>query len=184
MYAPSTTAKHACMHPALVVKSSTNISPTITVSPRYVCSIYYGETCHACMHACIQHSYSNHPKISPSSAYSRRRSPPAMCKIPRCPALKEAAAAAASELSEQEAAVVRDALRDFNHETRKSAELAAREADVEARAYAAWVDARKKGDWEAFVPAMEEVCTPVPLCVCKYVCVFERKRSFLRVFGR
>lgn len=62
----------------------------------------------------------------------------------------------ASELSAQEAAVVRDALRDFNHETRKSAELAAREADVEARAYAAWVDARKKGDWEAFAPAMEE----------------------------
>lgn len=52
---------------------------------------------------------------------------------------------------------MRDALRDFNHETRKSAELAAREADVEARAYAAWVDARKKGDWEAFAPAMEEV---------------------------
>ena len=64
--------------------------------------------------------------------------------------------AAASELSAQEAAVVRDALRDYNHETRKSAELAAREADVEARAYAAWVDARKKGDWEAFAPVLEE----------------------------
>eukprot|EP00903_Cladosiphon_okamuranus_P009155 g8748.t1 len=64
---------------------------------------------------------------------------------------------AASELSAEEAAVVRDALRDFNHETRKSAELAARQADVEARAYAAWVEARKKGDWEAFAPAMEEI---------------------------
>lgn len=51
---------------------------------------------------------------------------------------------------------MRDAVRDFNHETRKSAELAAREADVEARAYAAWVEARKKGDWESFAPAMEE----------------------------
>lgn len=55
---------------------------------------------------------------------------------------------------------MRDALRDFNHETRKSAELAAREADVEARAYAAWVDARKNGDWEAFAPAMEEASKP------------------------
>lgn len=64
---------------------------------------------------------------------------------------------AASELSVHEAAVVRDAVRDYNHETRKSAELAAREADVEARAYAAWVAARKDGDWEAFAPAMEEV---------------------------
>ena len=64
--------------------------------------------------------------------------------------------AASPRLSAQEAAVVRDAVRDFNHETRKSAELAAREADVEARAYAAWVEARKKGDWESFAPAMEE----------------------------
>lgn len=53
--------------------------------------------------------------------------------------------------------MVRDAVRDYNHETRKSAELAAREADVEARAYAAWVAARKDGDWEAFAPSMEEV---------------------------
>lgn len=53
--------------------------------------------------------------------------------------------------------MVRDALRDYNHETRKSKELAAREAEVEARAYAAWVDARGKGDWEAFSPIMEEV---------------------------
>ncbi|CAM9851048.1 unnamed protein product [Ectocarpus sp. 12 AP-2014] len=64
---------------------------------------------------------------------------------------------AASELSVHEAAVVRDAVRDYNHETRKSAELAAREADVEARAYAAWVAARKDGDWEAFAPSMEEM---------------------------
>ncbi|CAM9896079.1 unnamed protein product [Ectocarpus sp. 6 AP-2014] len=64
---------------------------------------------------------------------------------------------AASELSVHEVAVVRDAVRDYNHETRKSAELAAREADVEARAYAAWVAARKDGDWEAFAPSMEEM---------------------------
>ncbi|CAM9329111.1 unnamed protein product [Ectocarpus sp. 4 AP-2014] len=64
---------------------------------------------------------------------------------------------AASELSVHEAAVVRDAVRDYNHETRKSAELAAREADIEARAYAAWVAARKDGDWEAFAPSMEEM---------------------------
>ncbi|CAM9756671.1 unnamed protein product, partial [Hapterophycus canaliculatus] len=63
----------------------------------------------------------------------------------------------ADDLSAQEEAVVRDALRDYNHETRKSAELAAREADVEARAYAAWVSARKEGDWGAFAPLMEEI---------------------------
>ncbi len=27
---------------------------------------------------------------------------------------------------------------------------------MEARAYAAWVDARKKGDWKAFAPVLEE----------------------------
>lgn len=62
-----------------------------------------------------------------------------------------------SELTDGEAAVVRDALRDFNHETRKSKELATREAEVEARAYAAWVEARSKGDWACFAPVMEEV---------------------------
>lgn len=61
------------------------------------------------------------------------------------------------DLTVQEAAVVRDALRDYNHEVLKSQELAAREADVEARAYAAWVEARGKGDWGAFSPVMQEV---------------------------
>lgn len=27
---------------------------------------------------------------------------------------------------------------------------------MEARAYAAWVDAREKGDWASFAPVMEE----------------------------
>lgn len=61
------------------------------------------------------------------------------------------------DLTVQEAAVVRDALRDYNHEVLKSQELAAREADVEARAYAAWVEARGKGDWGAFSPVMQEM---------------------------
>lgn len=67
------------------------------------------------------------------------------------------AQATENDLSAQEAAVVRDAGRDYRHETRKSKDLAAREADVEARAYAAWVEARAGGDWESFAPVMEEV---------------------------
>lgn len=66
-----------------------------------------------------------------------------------------------TELTEQESAVVRDALRDYRHETRKTKELAALEAETQSKAYAAWVEARKKSDWSAFAPFMQQASSPL-----------------------
>eukprot|EP00611_Tribonema_gayanum_P022629 TRINITY_DN4582_c0_g1_i1.p1 TRINITY_DN4582_c0_g1~~TRINITY_DN4582_c0_g1_i1.p1 ORF type:complete len:607 (-),score=157.70 TRINITY_DN4582_c0_g1_i1:343-1935(-) len=60
-------------------------------------------------------------------------------------------------LGAEKAAVVRDAIRDFDHEMRKSKDMAAREAELEGRAYHAWVKARKENDWPAFAPLLSEM---------------------------
>ncbi|CAM9486448.1 unnamed protein product [Ascophyllum nodosum] len=62
-----------------------------------------------------------------------------------------------SELSPLEVAVVRDAARDYRHETRKSKDLAAKEAEIESKGYGVWVEAKGKGDWPSFAPIMREM---------------------------
>ena len=59
--------------------------------------------------------------------------------------------------SEQMRANVRDAIADFDKQARKSTELAEREAKLESEAFAAWGAARKKADFAAFAPKLEEM---------------------------
>ena len=60
-------------------------------------------------------------------------------------------------LSPRAAANVRDAVANFDKESRKSAELAAREARLESKALGAWQAARAESDFAAFAPALSEL---------------------------
>ena len=52
---------------------------------------------------------------------------------------------------------VRDAVEAFDKETRKSPELAEREARLESEAFAAWKEARAEAKFELFAPKLEEL---------------------------
>eukprot|EP00633_Aureoumbra_lagunensis_P000518 CAMPEP_0197294046 /NCGR_PEP_ID=MMETSP0890-20130614/30847_1 /TAXON_ID=44058 ORGANISM="Aureoumbra lagunensis, Strain CCMP1510" /NCGR_SAMPLE_ID=MMETSP0890 /ASSEMBLY_ACC=CAM_ASM_000533 /LENGTH=517 /DNA_ID=CAMNT_0042769181 /DNA_START=163 /DNA_END=1716 /DNA_ORIENTATION=+ len=58
---------------------------------------------------------------------------------------------------EWEAANVRLAIDSFDKESRKSQELAEKEAKLESEAFAAWAEARKENDWLLFAPKLEEM---------------------------
>ena len=67
--------------------------------------------------------------------------------------------------------MVRDAARDYRHETRKSKDLAAKEAEIESKGYGVWVEAKGKGDWPSFAPIMREVSISINSCKCKCKCI-------------
>lgn len=62
----------------------------------------------------------------------------------------------ASGLTEVQAAVVRDAHKDYIRTSSIPKELAQRMAALESTAYEAWVDARKSADFSKFAPALQE----------------------------
>lgn len=82
--------------------------------------------------------------------FHREASDPAIGKL-----IDQLEAAKASFTPEQ-AAVVRDARRDYDRLTRIPAEFAARRAKSQTLAYQAWVKARKDDDFPSFQPYLEE----------------------------
>lgn len=65
-------------------------------------------------------------------------------------------AAPAGALDEVQAAVVRDAHRDYVKETALPKELTQREAKLDSDAYVAWVKARQANDFSIFAPLLEQ----------------------------
>ena len=72
-------------------------------------------------------------------------------------AISAAESAGAAEGCPWRRAVIRDARRDYNDAVRLPAELKAKEAELGAKGYAAWVKARKNDDWASFAPVLEEL---------------------------
>ena len=72
-------------------------------------------------------------------------------------AISAAESAGAAEGCPWRAAVIRDAKRDYNDAVRLPAELKAKEAELGAKGYAAWVKARANDDWSSFAPVLEEL---------------------------
>eukprot|EP00953_Heterococcus_sp_UTEX-ZZ885_P002363 1785-Heterococcus_DN1.PRE.11 len=62
-----------------------------------------------------------------------------------------------SNFNKEQLAVIRDAVRDYALETRKSKDMASKESELEGKAYHAWVAARKANDWSTFGPILSEV---------------------------
>jgi carboxypeptidase Taq len=60
------------------------------------------------------------------------------------------------DLSPDQAAVIRDARKDYDRLTKIPAEFAARKAKSETLSFQAWIQAREKDDFEAFQPYLEE----------------------------
>jgi carboxypeptidase Taq len=74
---------------------------------------------------------------------------------PKIGGLLDALESAAADLSPDEAAVLRDARRDYDRLTKIPAEFAARKATAQTAAYQAWVEARKNDDFACFQPHLE-----------------------------
>ena len=72
-------------------------------------------------------------------------------------AISAAEATGAADGCEWRAAVIRDARRDYNDAVRLPGSLKAREAELGAKGYAAWVKARSNNDWAAFAPVLQEL---------------------------
>ncbi|MEX0324459.1 MAG: carboxypeptidase M32 [Puniceicoccaceae bacterium] len=70
--------------------------------------------------------------------------------------LLEKVEAGKDQLTPEQAAVVRDARKDYDRLTKIPAEFAARRAKTASLAYQAWVKARENGDFAAFQPHLEE----------------------------
>ncbi len=75
---------------------------------------------------------------------------------PRIGELLAALEAAPGRLTPEQAAVVRDARRDYHRATRIPAEFAARRAKAQTLSYQAWVEARAADDFARFRPFLEE----------------------------
>ena len=54
-------------------------------------------------------------------------------------------------------ALVRDAIRDFKITSRKTKEMATREAELEGKGYQAWQSARKSDSFKEFLPVLKDI---------------------------
>ena len=59
--------------------------------------------------------------------------------------------------SDYERAIVRDAYRDYELNSRKSKSIAMREAEVEGRGYQIWAEARAENNFNKFAPVLQEI---------------------------
>jgi carboxypeptidase Taq len=75
---------------------------------------------------------------------------------PRIGELLDSLEADTSRLTPEQAAVLRDARRDYDRLTRIPAEFAARRAQAQTASYQAWVEAREQDDFAAFLPHLEK----------------------------
>ena len=59
--------------------------------------------------------------------------------------------------TDYERAVIRDAVRDFELTSKKTKDMAVREAELEGRGYQVWVEARSESKFEKFAPVLQEI---------------------------
>jgi carboxypeptidase Taq len=61
------------------------------------------------------------------------------------------------KMNENDRAILRDASRDYNLQTRKSKDMAMRAAELEGRGFAIWAQARATNDWQLFKSILPEI---------------------------
>ncbi len=62
-----------------------------------------------------------------------------------------------SVLTPFQQANVRDAIREFNHTTKKTKDMTTREAELEGRGYQTWAEARKQNSFTLYGPVLNEI---------------------------